>query len=496
MSPDLLREFGWTLIHFLWQGTLLAVLLQPILAGCRRAELRYNWSLATLGLMAAAPVVTFAVLRHPGGGGIGPGEVAAGPAAPASAVLMPAGGISWMDGLVGAWFAGVTGLSLRVIGGWVLLERLRRETAPLPTALLRRCRALQHSLDMARPVRFVQSAQVSVPAVIGWFRPTVLIPLASLSGLSTRQVDAVILHELAHIRRLDAFANLFQILVETLLFYHPAVWWVSRRIRVERENCCDDIAVSICGDAVGYARALTLLETRRGVPVMALAASGGALKHRVIRLLAPRPRGTRLPAFAPAAIALVCLAASITAGHALTAQPEPEPAAAAPAGQTPDGAEAQPAQTESPPAQDGSYIGALAAAGLTNLSVDQLIALKNRGITADYVAALRKAGFEPSIEHLLALSSLGVKPEDAAAFRALGLNDLSVRQLLTFRSVGVTPDYVGALKSAGLGDLSAKDYVEAKATGVTPDYIAGLRSHGMSDLNMRKVIALKTAGIF
>jgi beta-lactamase regulating signal transducer with metallopeptidase domain len=495
MSPDLLRDFGWVLIHFLWQGTALAVLLQPILAGCRRAEARYTWSLVALALMAVAPVVTFVVLRLPGGGGGIGLEEPAGPAGLVPDVAMPlAGGVSWMAGLVFVWLAGVVGLSLRLIGGWVLVERLRRrETAPLPDALLQRCRVLQNRLALARPVRFVHSALVSVPAVIGWFRPAVLIPLASLAGLSPQQLDAVILHELAHIKRLDAFANLFQILVETLLFYHPVVWWVSRSIRVERENCCDDLAVSICGDAVGYARALTLLETQRGVPAMALAASGGALKQRVIRLLAPRPRPAGLPAVAMAAMALVCLAASITAGHALTAQSEPSAPASAEWPQ--DEAAAPPAPGE-PPAKDGSYVGALAAAGLTNLSVDQLIALKSRGVGADYVAGLRKAGFEPSTEQLLALSSLGVQPEDAAAFRALGLSDLSIHQLLSFRSLGVTPDYIRALKAAGLGDLPAKDYVEAKATGITPDYIAGLRSHGMSDLSMRKIIALKTAGIF
>ena len=112
-------------------------------------------------------------------------------------------------------------------------------------------------------MRFAHSDSVDAPAVVGWFRPVVLIPLSAMSGLSVEQLDAIIAHELAHIRRYDALVNLFQIAVETILFYHPAVWWVNRVIRVERENCCDDIAVAVCGNASEYARALAMMPGNR-----------------------------------------------------------------------------------------------------------------------------------------------------------------------------------------------------------------------------------------
>ena len=99
-----------------------------------------------------------------------------------------------------------------------------------------------------------------MPTVIGWLKPVVLLPASALAGLTPRQLEAILAHELAHIRRHDYLVNLLQTLVETLLFYHPAVWWLSRRIRVERENCCDDLAVSLCGDPVAYAAALADLE--------------------------------------------------------------------------------------------------------------------------------------------------------------------------------------------------------------------------------------------
>src|SRR5207248_11451062 len=107
----------------------------------------------------------------------------------------------------------------------------------------------------------------------------------ALSGLTEDQIEAVIAHELAHIRRRDCFANLFQIAVETLLFYHPAVWWVSQRIRIEREHCCDDAAVALCGVAVNYARALTLTEEWRTAPSLMMAANRSPLSQRVVRIL-------------------------------------------------------------------------------------------------------------------------------------------------------------------------------------------------------------------
>ena len=129
--------------------------------------------------------------------------------------------------------------------------------------------------------------------VVGWLKPALLVPGAVLSGLTPQQVEAIIAHELAHIRRHDYLVNFVQTAVETLFFYHPAVWWVSRIVRTEREHCCDDLAVVACGDAVLYARALTAIEALRQEPIgFALAVTGSPLMARVRRLLgvkSPRP---------------------------------------------------------------------------------------------------------------------------------------------------------------------------------------------------------------
>src|SRR5438552_442132 len=188
-----------------------------------------------------------------------------------------------LPGLVGLWGAGVLLLSLRALGGWALVQRLRRSgLAGVPAAIESTLARLVGALRVSAPVRLYESALVQVPTVIGWLRPVILLPASALTGLSAGQLELILAHELAHIRRGDYLLNLLQTAVETLLFYHPAVWWVGKTMRLERENCCDDVAVSACGNALTYARALTELEQLRcSEPQLALAANGGSLIDRI-----------------------------------------------------------------------------------------------------------------------------------------------------------------------------------------------------------------------
>jgi beta-lactamase regulating signal transducer with metallopeptidase domain len=159
----------------------------------------------------------------------------------------------------------------------------------------------------------VDSSLVDTPTVIGWVKPVILLPVAAFAGLSPSQVEAILAHELAHIRRHDFLVNLLQTFAETILFYHPAVWWLSARIRAEREHCCDVVALSVCGDAVSYAEALVELESRRTVHSrLAMAATGGSLMTRVRRLLGvpadDRPRAFGSLAIAALIVLIVCVA--------------------------------------------------------------------------------------------------------------------------------------------------------------------------------------------
>jgi uncharacterized protein (TIGR03435 family) len=333
------ERLGSTLLHFLWQG----VAIGAIYAATRRwaarssgPNVRYILACATLAAMAAAPVLTW-MFMHPA-----PAEPIRAPftasisAAAFGALLNVPASFSedvyrvaptpLLPWVVAIWIAGAMVFWLRLIRGWILAERLRSNLVrPAP-------REWQHALDrlktrirVSRPVRLLVSPLLQAPAVVGWFRPVVLAPVGALAGLPPEQIEALLLHELAHIRRHDYLVNIAQSATEALLFYHPAIWWVSGHIRAERELCCDDIAVSVSGDTVAYARALAELELESARPAQlnpVMGATGGFMAHRIARLLGQsRPLSSTIsgPGITAAATLL-----AITA-FALFAQPTARP---------------------------------------------------------------------------------------------------------------------------------------------------------------------------
>ena len=346
LQQPLSQAIGWALLQFVWQGTLIAVLTAALLGLLRRSgpDVRYVVSTIALALMLTTPVVTVVqtlatpdpVLIEASGSLNVPVaapedaravDVAASVAPRASsshddveALAASAavhrsfseGGWSvdeWLPLFVSLWLAGVLALTLRLFSGWMWVQRMKSHGAqPAPEALQVAAERLMRCLHVGRAVRLLESSSVAVPTVIGWLKPVVLLPASALAGLAPNQLEAILAHELAHIRRHDYIVNLFQTVVETLLFYHPAVWWLSRRIRAERENCCDDLAVSLCGDPVAYAAALAELEGLRSTPgSLVLAASGGSLLQRVRRLLGVPTHAGRAPGWLAAGAALLVL---------------------------------------------------------------------------------------------------------------------------------------------------------------------------------------------
>ena len=317
---------GWTLLHFVWQGALLGLAIAGILWLCRRRSANARYAVASGGLVAllAAPVVTAAVLwqaartfeplrrtdsaaaREPGGGST------------SGHALVPRGSVdaiqyrlaAVLPGLVAVWLAGVSLLLVRMGGGLWRVHRLHEAGLAAPASRWQEVAArLALRLGFVDAVRVVESRLVGTPTVVGWMRPIVLLPVAALANLTPAQVEALLAHELAHIRRHDHLVNLLQSLGQTLLFYHPAVWWVSGRIRAEREHCCDDVALGMSADRVGYAAALAALEEWRGheaAPVVA--ATDGPLSGRVRRILDRRPEPHRRPRGRRWAVALVLCA--------------------------------------------------------------------------------------------------------------------------------------------------------------------------------------------
>src|SRR5450432_3623227 len=338
------KALGWTLIHFVWEGLLIAALLAAVLAlnASASARLRYGLAALAMAAMPAAIGVTLAwvwpgradvaAVRNAGppGGAVLPPGLPQAPYVPAQPG--PESRVPWV---VPFWMLGVFAFHLRTLGGWAAARRLRRVgVCRAPDAWQLRCNSLGRRLRLARPAVLLESCLGDVPAVIGLLRPVVLVPVGMLAGLPVEYVESILIHELAHIRRHDYLVNLLQSFIEGLLFYHPAVWWVSRVIRVERENCCDDVVVAVNGDARGYAAALAALEENRWpVRVPALAATGGNLMRRIRRLL-QQPEGPRAT-LAPVVMAGILLVSVVVALSAWQAIPAPASggtrAAAAPA---------------------------------------------------------------------------------------------------------------------------------------------------------------------
>jgi len=180
------------------------------------------------------------------------------------------------------------------------------------TSLHSKLKELAEKLQVNRAVQLMESALVQVPTVVGWLKPVILLPASALTGLTSEQLEAMLAHELAHIKRFDYLVNMLQTVVEILGFYHPAVWWVSHKIRAERENCCDDLAVSISGDRVRYARALTLMEEiRASRGELAVAASGGSLFARISRLVGKESSDYSRDGWIPSAVAILLIMAMI-----------------------------------------------------------------------------------------------------------------------------------------------------------------------------------------
>ncbi len=224
----------------------------------------------------------------------------------------------WLSWVSLFWIGGVAVLSLRNLGGWIGAQRLRRVgTGPIGAELAQRVHSLCARMTVSRPVRVLQSTLVEIPIVVGWLRPVVLLPASLVTGLSASQLEAILAHELAHVRRHDYLVNLLQTVAETLLFYHPGVWWISRQVRLERENCCDDAAVRACGSNTALAEALAEMEASRlGVqPVMAATGNRlGFTLRRVRRLLEPNAGAAGTSRAAAAVLALALLGMVLTAG--------------------------------------------------------------------------------------------------------------------------------------------------------------------------------------
>jgi TonB family protein len=303
-SSPFLTSLSLTLLHFLWQGLLVATVLKSalLLFNHNKPQLRYALSALAMLVNLLLPIITFIVLYR--------AEVSSVSSFASSLALnefiqelqQPDALFSYktltetlpllLPYISILWLTTITLLAGKLLVEISIVNRLPQQGTIAPTDKLQaRFLELVEQINLTITPRLLVSLKVEVPMAIGWLKPVVLLPANMISGLNNAQLEMLILHELAHIRRHDYLVNFLQTIVEILLFFHPAVLWVSKQMRNEREYCSDDIAVQHCGDAIAYAH--TLADTaslctkahNHTIPDMAMAASGGDLKQRVIRLV-------------------------------------------------------------------------------------------------------------------------------------------------------------------------------------------------------------------
>lgn len=620
-TSQAIQTFGWILLHSLWQGIVLAVFLKAALNLPKKvsANTRYLIACLTLVLMLLLPVAT-ALRGNAEKYDVDSRETAFQFTKPNEKLLMPLetparaemseiessyklclrqAETRFFPWLVLLWLMGVLVSSLKLMGVWTYTQWLKQNKENLVlerwrSTLQKLCRQLQ----VSKTVVLLESSLVKVPTVIGWLKPVILVPSSALTGLTPQQFELILAHELAHIRRYDYLINLFQIIIETVLFYHPAVWWVSTQILNERENACDDLAVSVGGDAVTYADALVAMERLRKVnPSFAMAADGGSLSNRIHRLLGVEMPDSKLFAalwtvifigifmFTVGVIKQNSFAAKEIAADDLllnlpskassesneriikesnlqkpeeiqkrkktieentknlsfdeletnsNAAPEikqeinsngytkreiaekappiespQQPIAAATAMATAyaeANATANPTigtltntknEPENKPLNEvrsPDFIDEMASVGFTNLSVGQLVKLRQAGVTADYVRGFRAIGLTNlSREELANLGFARVTPGLVKKLQTIGYGNLSSGQLANFGYFNVTPEFINSMRTAGLNNLSPGELVSLRLSNITAEFARRARDRSGS-ITVEQIIELKKNG--
>jgi beta-lactamase regulating signal transducer with metallopeptidase domain len=533
------QAIAWTLIHFCWQAAAIAVAFRLISAAIvrRSSQVRYLVALSSLLLMIGAAVITFAwemrsnaavpsitataenlrasfVADFPRS--TAPGLLVATQQQAAAHVTI-ASLLPWIDGL---WLAGVFALSLRSLGGWWYLRRLRlAATVEAPASVIDAFQRISQALGLNRNIALRLSTAIDSPMTMGTLRAIVLLPLSAVTLLGPDELEVVLAHELAHVRRADFFWNILQTIAETLFFFHPAVWWLNARIRHERELCCDDLALKVCPNPIVYAHALVHLEEQRSRHLRLAMALDGHQSHATLLSRIARILGepmTRIPShrfrpfslaaaiagllvflvpaphvlakFAPAqsAPAIVATSSASAAIASPVIAPEvaihvamPSPLPAQQASSTPEVAPAPEPQTDGKPTPSAhshsDYIDQMKAAGY-DVDLDKLIAMKIQNVTPEYAQAMSQAGFgKLSADDLIACKIQGVTPEAIVEMKKQGLEINNVHDAISFRIFQVTPEFVSGMKSAGFDGLTGKQLLAMRVQGVTPEYAKTLK---------------------
>ncbi|NNE16585.1 MAG: M56 family metallopeptidase [Saprospiraceae bacterium] len=294
LSNDLAYALAWTLIHSIWQFTLVALMLVFILKIMqnKKSTFRYFVGFGALGICMLISLVTFSIYYIDSEAkGVAEAVIYQAHVTPMLQSSV-AGFISFMDtylfAIVNAWLIGSLLFLLKFTSGYVYLKRIIKDASASNKVLNKSLDKFRSKFDINRKIEIKESNKISTPLVMGYIKPIILFPLGLVNQLTIEEVNAIIAHEVAHIKRHDYLFNILQIATETIFYYHPAIWYISSRIRLERENCCDDLAIQHTGNSVSYAKTLIKLQEikiHNIQPALGFSGNKNAFKNRILRLI-------------------------------------------------------------------------------------------------------------------------------------------------------------------------------------------------------------------
>jgi beta-lactamase regulating signal transducer with metallopeptidase domain len=550
--PDtILRAICWTLLHSLWQGLIFAIVAGIVLVLTKKASasLRYNLLCFGMILFLAVSGYTFYHQLHipaatearttgsnlPATTG-GWTTTATTPALTTGTSHMLRNGIDSLvqyfnthaSLVVVIWFIVFLARFVQVLSGVVYTQRIRHyQTSEAPSEWQERLTLLLHRLQITRPVSLLQSALVKVPMVVGWLKPVILVPAGMLAHISPEQVESILLHELAHIRRQDYVFNLVQHVVDTLFFFNPALLWISSLIRTERENCCDDIAIHQTNSRRRLIEALVSFhEYRQSAQPYALLLTGknNRIVRRVERIVYRKNHSLNageklllMSGLMTLSVAFITIDSSRKDTSASSVRPAPthiqKPAAPATTHPAPSSGKGTlkpaPITVSTPPVlqsdtthpglaeEDSSdLLDELRALGYHDISVDQLIRCKEHGVTGEFIADLRKLGYKTfSPEKAVELVDHGVSTEFINSLHHMGYTDISLDMAVRLVDHGVSTEFISNIRKLGFDSLSLEKAIKLADHGVTSNFIASWKSKTGKLFDLDDYIKLADSGI-
>ena len=387
------------------------------------------------------------------------------------------------------WFALVLLQAIRLAWSFLYLRRLKRDSHPPARPLRENFEAWVMACGVHRPVRLLVSGRLASPMAVGFRHPAVILPETLLAELSPADLDHVLLHELAHVARRDDWSNLAGRLAAAFVIWHPAAAWVLRRIDREREIACDEWVVAATGAARPYAASLARLfelcwTRRREALATGMAGRGSHLGERIEMLLRRTGQGAG-GSLARAGICTAVLLVLLIAGARA-------PRWVAFAQDT----ASHGAPRQLAPANPQSFLGALVTAGYGDLSVDDIIALKNRGVSADFLRGIARSGWgRLTTQQLIDLRTRGVQPEYLRELRDSGIRDLNIQGVIELRARGVQPEYPREIHALGFGPYTAQQIIELAAHGVRLDLFRALKESGFTHLAPNEIFDAQSSGL-